>query len=146
MKTDMKFQNLQISGSLNINPNKFSRLKFQPFKIMHISWRYNSAVSRFGYLYWVNQIFSLTNAFVFFINWWCFSEVWKKKDSSLLSKSTVKFLVFCQVFWVKLQGLLDQRISVWALAFYYCISKNLPWEKTIIQMQKCKWSFSKYVC
>ena len=86
MKTGMKFQNLQISESLNINPNKFSRLKFQPFKIMHISWRYNSAVSRFGYLYWVNQIFSLTSAFVFFINWWCFSEVWKKKDKFITIK------------------------------------------------------------
>ena len=37
VKTGMKFQNLQISESLNINPNKFSRLRFQPFKIMHIS-------------------------------------------------------------------------------------------------------------
>ena len=47
----------------------------------------------------MNQKFSLTNAFVSFLNWRYFSEIYKKRNyNPLLSKSTLKYLVYCQVF------------------------------------------------
>ena len=42
----------------------------------------------------------------------------------------LKYLVYCQVFWVEAQRLQDQCISIWALVFYNCISNKLPREKT----------------
>ena len=106
----------------------------------------NSAVSRPGYfcLIGVNQKLSLANAFIFFLNWRYFSEMHKKRNSNLLlSKSTLKYLVYCQVFLVEMRPLQDQFISIWALMFYYCISNNLPREKTVNVTYKL--SFFKYV-
>ena len=53
----------------------------------------------------------------------------KRKNNPLLSKSTLKYLVYCQVFWVEVRRLQDQCISIWALVFYYCDSNNLLAEK-----------------
>ena len=57
--------------------------------------------------------------------------------------STLKYLVY-RVFSIEARRLQDPCISIWALVFYYCISNNLPREKTVIQMQQYKLSFSKY--
>ena len=51
-------------------------------------------------------------------------------NNPLLLKSTLKYRVCCQVFWVEVWPLQNQCISIWALIFYYCISKNLQREKT----------------
>ena len=94
----------------------------------------NSAVSRSGYLHGLNQQFSLTNAFVFFSTERNSLKYIKKRNStSLLSKSTLKHLVYCQVFWLKVRRLQSQCISIWAVVFYYCISNNMPHEKTVMQ-------------
>ena len=42
-------------------------------------------------------------------------------NNPLPSKSTLKYLVYCQVFC---------KVSKTALVFYYCISSDLPGEKT----------------
>ena len=47
----------------------------------------------------------------------------------MLSKSTLKYLVYCQVFWVEVRRLQDQCISIWVLVLYYCNSNNLLAEK-----------------
>ena len=95
--------NLQISKILNTNTNQIFPI---PFKVIHIylwdihSLKNNTAVSRSGYLYRLNQKFSLTNAFVFFklkVRLWNI----KKRNNPLLSKYTLEYLVFCLVFWVE---------------------------------------------
>ena len=102
-KTAMKFRNLQISKILNTNTNRIFPI---PLKVIHIylwdihSLKNNAAVSRSGYLYRLNQTFSLTNAFVFFklkVRLWNT----KTRNNPLLSKYTLKYLVFCLVFWVE---------------------------------------------
>ena len=73
----------------------------------------NSAVSRSGYFYGLKQKSSLTKAFVFFPNWSYFSEIYKKRNNaSLLSKSTLKYLVYCQALWVEVRLLQNQCISI----------------------------------
>ena len=46
-----------------------------------------------------------------------FSQIWKNNPS--LSKSTLKYLVYCQVSWVKVRCLQDQYRSIWTLVFHY---------------------------
>ena len=52
----------------------------------------------------------------------------------MLSKFRLKYLVYRQVFWVKVRHLQGQCISVWTLVFNYWISNNLSLEKTAIYM------------
>ena len=47
----------------------------------------------------------------------------------MLSKYTLKYLVFCLVVWLKVRRLHDQCIYRRVLVFYYCISNNLLHEK-----------------
>ena len=49
----------------------------------------------------------------------------------MLSKSSLKYLVYYQVFCVEVRRLQDQHIYIyiWAFVFCYCISKDLPREK-----------------
>ena len=65
VKAAVKFRNLQISKILNTDTNKIFPI---PFKVMYISLRYTKfekqfAESRSGYVYRVNQKYSLANAF-----------------------------------------------------------------------------------
>ena len=83
------------------------------------SLKHNSAVSRSGQLHEVNKTFFPTNNFNF------------SKLEVLLSKSTLKYLICCQVFWVKVRRLRNKCTSILALVFYYCISNNLSREKTV---------------
>ena len=69
----------------------------------------------------------------------------KENYNLFLSKSTLKYIVYRQVFWIDVRRLQDQYISTWALVFYYYIFSSLPREKTIIQTLQCKLTFSKYV-
>ena len=68
VKTTVKFRNAEINKILNTNANRVFPVAF---KIMYISLRCmhslknNPAVYGSGYLYEVNQKFSVTNAFVF---------------------------------------------------------------------------------
>ena len=69
----------------------------------------------------------------------------KENYNLFLSKSTLKYIVYRQVFWIDVRRLQDQYISKWALVFYYYIFSSLPREKTIIQTLQYKLTFSKYV-
>ena len=102
MNTAVKFRNLQISKIPNTDTSRIFPI---PFKVMHISLRLyslknNSAV-------WVEpKVFPY-----FLLNWRYFSEIYKKRNNNpLLSKSTLRNLVFCQVFWVEVWRLNDQCI------------------------------------
>ena len=113
------------------------------FRMSNISWWnrpwslqiYNFTVSRSGYLNRVNQNIFPNKCFVL-SNWRYFFEIYIKKrnNNPLLSKSTLKYLVYYLVFWVEVQRLQNQWISIWALVFYYCISNNLSLEKIVIQI------------
>ena len=41
----------------------------------------------------------------------------KINDNPLLSRSTLKCLVYCQVFWVEVRGLQEQCMSIWEWCF-----------------------------
>ena len=53
----------------------------------------------------------------------------QKNNNPLLSKSTLKYLVYYQVFWVKLWSPQNQCTPVQALVFYYSNPNNLPRKK-----------------
>ena len=104
VKTAVKCRNLQIDKILNTIQIEF----FQFFSSLVCTYLWdihnlknNTTVSTSGYMYGVNPNFSLTNAFCFSLNWRYFSEMQKKKINSLLSKSTLKYIVYCQVFWIE---------------------------------------------
>ena len=59
-----------------------------------------------------------------------------KFNNPLSSKSMLKYLVYYLVFWVEVQHLQGQCISILALVFYYCIPENLAHEKTKSNVQK----------
>ena len=59
----------------------------------------------------------------------------------MLSKFTLKYIVYCQVFWVEVWGFQDKCISKWALVFCCYISNNLPNEKTVIQSNNINKTF-----
>ena len=72
-----------------------------------------------------------------------FSEIYiyiYKRNNPLLSKSTLKYLVYCQIF--------ESKYGVYQTNEYLyrgwcnCISNNLPREKTVMQMQQYQLSFS----
>ena len=80
---------------------------------------------RSGYIYRVNWKLSLTNDFLFSklkVLLWNLKK--KRKKKSLLPKSTLKYQLYYQPFWVEILCLQIQCISIWALVFYYCISNN----------------------
>ena len=55
----------------------------------------------------------------FVLNLRHFSEIYKKRNNNpLLLKSTLKYLVYCPVFWFEVWRLQDQCISIWALVFH----------------------------
>ena len=74
----------------------------------------NSAVCRSGYLHGVNQSFPKKKLFVFKIE--STSLKYIKKEIihyyENISKSTLKYPVYCQVIWVKVRRLQDQCISI----------------------------------
>ena len=115
VKAAVKCWNLQINKILNTIQTEFfqflsSLLRTYLWDIHNL--KNNTTVSRSGYLYGVNSNFSLTNAFCFSLNWRYFSEM-QKKINSLLSKSTWKYIVCCQVFWIEVWSLQDQCISIY---------------------------------
>ena len=134
METAVKFRYLQINKILNTDTNKIfqslSRLFVDNFKI-YIVWEKNSVVSRSGYfgLLGVNQKFSLTNAFDLFLNWTYFFDT-KKIIINCCQKSALKYLVYCQIFWVEVRRLQDQYIPLGALVFYYC-NTNVSFSKYV---------------
>ena len=127
MKTDVKFRNLKISKLLTPIQTKFfqflSRLSTYLSDIYSL--KNDSEVRRSGYFYRVNWKLSLTNDFLFSklkVLLWNLKK--KKKKKSLLPKSTLKYQLCYQPFWVEIRFLQIQCISIWALVFYYCISNN----------------------
>ena len=63
------------------------------------------------------------------------------KRSPVLSKCTLKYLVYYQVFWVEARHLQDQRKCVWKFVFHSVAS-----QKTVIRMYRFKLqSFTKYL-
>ena len=86
----------------------------------------NSAVSRSGRFYRVNQKFSLTNTFVVFskLKVLLWNNNKKINNNPLLSKSTLKYLGYCQIFWVEVQRLQDQYISIITGS---CFITGYPW-------------------
>ena len=42
-----------------------------------------------------------------------------ERNNPLLSKSTLKYLVYCQVFWIEVWRLQNQRLSIWALVLLH---------------------------
>ena len=136
VKTAVKFRNLQISKVLNTDTNRFSQF-FS--RLCTYLWDIHSlknkpALSIFGYSYGVNQNVSLTSTLIFSKLKVLLWTIKRRNNNPLLSKSTLKYLAYCQVFRVEVRRLQDQCISIWALLFYYCIFNNLPREKTLIQM------------
>ena len=75
----------------------------------------NSGVSRSSYF--------LDICICYFWNWKYFSDIWK--NNSLLSKLMLKYLVYCQEFWVKVRRLQDQCGSIWTLVCYFFVSNIL---------------------
>ena len=160
VKTAVKFRNLHISKTLNTDKTEFfpylSRLCTYLWGIHSL--KKKSAVSRSSYLYGVNRTFSLANTFFFFIKSitrslmlntmmekekQCFANMsipkpkvlfWNIyiKNNPLLSKSMLKYLVYCQIF--------GSNYGVYKSNKYlhggwcYCIFNNLPPEKTVMQM------------
>ena len=59
----------------------------------------------------------------YFLDWKYFSGIWKNNSS--LSKPTLKYLLYCQVFWFKVRRLQDQCRSIWTLVFHYFVSNIL---------------------
>ena len=74
---------------------------------------------------WIDPVTSYTKKFPWNIHW-LFSKLkiffWHLKNNPSLSKAKLKCLVYCQVFWVKVQCLQDQYRSIWTLVFHYFIS------------------------
>ena len=55
-------------------------------------------------------------------------------------KSTLKYQVYCQVFWVALRCLQNRCIFTWMLVFYFCISNKLFFQKDkIFHIKKLNW-------
>ena len=106
-----------------------------PFKVLNISLtctyssKNNSGVSRFSYV--VKKNISLICAFFYFLNWKYFLGIWKN-NSSLL-KPILKYLVYYQVFWVKVRRPQDQCRSMWKLVFCYFVSNILQRLKNFIR-------------
>ena len=116
-KTAVKFRNLQISKVVNPDTTQNFSNSFQGY--VHIVWdihsfKNNSTVSRSGYLYGVNQKFSLTKCFWFFLSLRYFSKIFKKNNNPLLSNSMLKYLIYCPVSSVEVRRLQNQCISIWA--------------------------------
>ena len=89
--------------------------------IIHCS-KNNSGVSRSSYA--VIQRISLIYACIcYFLKWKYFFNIWEIKPS--LSKPTLKYLFYCQVFWVKVRRLQDRCRFIWTLVFHYFVSNIL---------------------
>ena len=95
-------------------------------KFCKCPWNIHSSKNNFGVSRSrsvVNKKISLTYAFFYFLNWKDFSDI--RKNNPLLSKPRLKYLVYCQVFWVKVWPLQYQCWSIWTLVFHYFISNIL---------------------
>ena len=123
MKTVAKVRNLQISKILNTDAN---RVFLIPFKIMFTSrYSFKNCCSKWLIVViWVNQKFSLTNVFCFFLNWRFFSEIYQKE------------IINCYEIYVKIPRFLDRSMASIrpmhtniVLGIWNCVSNNLPCEK-----------------
>ena len=136
MNVAVKFRVLQISKILNTDTNII--LQFLSRLCAYLwdlhSLKNNSSASRPVTCMGRTKIFTW-QILLLFLNWRYFSEIHKKeKNNPLLPKSTLKYLVYFQVFWVEVRHLQNQCISIWALVFCYSISNNLPCKKIVMYM------------
>ena len=81
----------------------------------------------------------------YFLNWKHFSDIWKNYPS--LSKSTSKYLIYYQVFWVQVRCLQDQCTSVSTLVFHYFVSNILQHYKNFTRnvLNSINYILPKYV-